>query len=56
MQLDFSTAELAMLKELAEKATAPGAFARTLANVYEKVTEAHAAAVAFDKAAAGGKP
>ncbi len=56
MQLDFSTAELVMLKELVEKANAPGAFARTLANVYEKVTGAHDAAVAADKAAAGGKP
>ncbi|MHB8414586.1 MAG: hypothetical protein ACYDDA_03775 [Acidiferrobacteraceae bacterium] len=56
MQVEFVTAELAMLKELVEKASAPGPFARTLASIYDKVTTAHETAVAADKAAAGGKP
>ncbi len=56
MTLDFETREIALLKELVEKASAPGPFARTLANVYDKITDAHGAALEAEKAAAGGKP
>lgn len=38
MIVELSTEELAMLRELLEKAAAPAAQARTLANLYDKIS------------------
>ncbi len=53
MQLNFELPELALLRELVEKSSAPAAVARTLGNLYDKITSAHDAAKQAEKSAAG---